>query len=260
LRIIESVFFFKERGYANSKTKKIGNFITPFLSAASLFIASITLSIASASPLSANEERAEKIINEQCTTCHRITGEGKSRFEIKAPGLMWAGVKFKRPWLVNFLTGNEENVYQKNYRWDLSREPVKHIALSSEEAEVVADYIKKHWVDPRIKKDAIDLSHFTELQASFGRQLFIDHSCTGCHQIMDNGKPMGGLQSASFFNTGKRLNKDWILRFNSNPPDFVPHSGEFVADVSELGLHYITGFIATEVRRLESHITCLIGA
>ena len=42
------------------------------------------------------------------------------------------------------------------------------------------------------------------------------------------------------------MNKDWILRFNSNPPDFVPHSGEFVADVSALGLHYVTGFIATE--------------
>ena len=190
-------------------------------------------------------EGAEKIIKEQCTACHRITGEGKSRFEIKAPDLMWAGVKFKRPWLVSFLKGNEENVYQKNYRWDLSREPVKHIALSAKVAEAVAGYIKKHLVDPRVKKDAIDLSHFTELQASFGRQLFIDHSCTGCHQIMDDGKKIGGLQSATFFDSGKRLNKDWILRFNSNPPDFVPHSGEFVADVSELGLHYITGFLAT---------------
>ncbi len=200
----------------------------------------------SPNPLSANEAGAEKIIKEQCTACHRITGEAKSRFELRAPDLMWAGVKFKRPWLVSFLTGNEKNVYQKNYRWDLSRKPAKHIALSGEEAEAVADYIKKHLVDPRVKKDAIDLSHFTELQASFGRQLFIDHSCTGCHQIMDNGKPMGGLQSATFFDSGKRLNKDWILRFNSNPPDFVPHSGEFVADVSGLGLHYITGFIATE--------------
>ena len=201
-----------------------------------LFLVSLfALFIISPNLLLANEESAKKIINEQCTACHRITGEAKSRFELKAPDLMWAGVKFKRPWLVSFLTGNEKNVYQKNYRWDLSREPVKHTVLSQEEAEAVADYIKKHLVDPRIKKDAIDLSHFTELQASFGRQLFIDHSCTGCHQIMDNGKPMGGLQSATFFDSGKRLNKDWILRFNSNPPDFVPHSGEFVADVSALG-------------------------
>ena len=193
-----------------------------------------------------SEEKAEQIIKGQCTVCHRITGEGKSRFELKAPDLMWAGVKFKRPWLVSWLTGNEENVYQKNYRWDLSTQPEKHMALSQEDAEAVADYIKKNLVDPRVKKDAIDLSHFTELQATFGRQLFIEHSCTGCHQIMDDGKRLGGPQSASFVNVGKRLEKDWILRFNSNPPDFVPHSGEFVADVSQLGLYYVTGFIATE--------------
>ena len=30
------------------------------------------------------------------------------------------------------------------------------------------------------------------------------------------------------------------------PPDFVSHSGEFVADVSELGLHNVIGFLATE--------------
>ena len=198
-----------------------------------------------ADPIWANEEKAGQIVKEQCTTCHRIAGKAKPRHELKAPDLMWAGVKFKRPWLVSFLRGNEKNVYQKNYRWDLSRKPAKHIALSTKEAEIVADYIKKNLVDPRIKKGAIDLSHFTELQASFGRQLFIDHSCTGCHQIMDNGKPKGGPQSATFFDSGKRLNKDWILRFNSNPPDFVPHSGEFVADVSELGLHYVTGYLAT---------------
>ncbi len=190
--------------------------------------------------------QAEKIVKEQCTVCHRVTGEAKSRFELKAPDLMWAGVKFKRPWLVSFLTGNQENIYQKNYRWDESTQPAKHLALSKENAEAVADYIKKNLVDSRVKQDAIDLTHFTELHAAFGRQLFIEHSCTGCHQIMDNGKKMGGPQSTSMFNSGERLNKDWILRFNSNPPDFVPHSGEFVADVSELGLHYVTGFLATE--------------
>jgi mono/diheme cytochrome c family protein len=143
------------------------------------------------------------------------------------------------------LTGKEPNLYQKGYRWDKEGKAQPHVILSEEGANTVADYFEKHLMDPRVKKDAIDLSHFTELQASFGRQLFIEHSCTGCHQIMDNGKPMGGPQSATFFNSGKRLNKDWILRFNSNPPDFVPHSGEFVADVSELGLHYITGYLAT---------------
>ncbi|QPJ62335.1 MAG: cytochrome c [Candidatus Nitronauta litoralis] len=193
-----------------------------------------------------DEEKVKLFIEEQCTSCHRITGEAKSRFELIAPDLMWAGSKFKRPWLVDRLTGNEDIIYQKNYRWDQSLNPEKHPTISKKDAEKVADYIKKHLIDSRVKKDSIDLSHFTELQASFGRELFIEHSCTGCHQIMQDGEKSGGPQSTSMFNSGKRLTKDWILRFNMMPPDFVPHSGEFVADVSELGLHYVTGFLATE--------------
>ncbi len=225
-----------------SRPIDVREIITWFIFSYFFFIFLIMPSFASAS----NEAKAEKIIKDQCTVCHRITGEAKSRFEIKAPDLMWAGVKFKRPWLVSFLAGNEKNIYQKNFRWDESRQPEKHLSLSKEDAETVADYIKKNLLDPRVKKDAIDLTHFTELHASFGRQLFIEHSCTGCHQIMDDGKKVGGPQSTTMFTSGKRLDKDWILRFNSMPPDFVPHSGEFVADVSELGLHYVTGFLATE--------------
>ena len=39
---------------------------------------------------------AEKIINSQCKNCHRFEGKPKSKFELKAPDLMWGGVKFQR--------------------------------------------------------------------------------------------------------------------------------------------------------------------
>ncbi len=191
-------------------------------------------------------ELGEQLVKDQCSTCHKFKGQSESRFKIKGPDLMWGGSKFKRPWLIDWLRGKEPNLYQEGYRWDVEQKPQPHVILSEEGANAVADYFEKHLMGFRVKKDAIDLSHFTELQAGFGRQIFIDHSCTGCHQIMDDGQKMGGPQSTTFFNSGKRLKKDWILRFNAMPPDFVPHSGEFVADVSELGLHYVTGFLATE--------------
>jgi len=207
---------------------------------------SLLFSMHAVPAVAADYQLGERLVQDQCSTCHKFEGKQDSRFNIKGPDLMWGGSKFKRPWLLKWLTGKEPNIYQKGYRWDLESKPQPHVVLSEEGANAVADYFEKRLQDSRIRKDAIDLSKFTELQAGFGRQLFIEHSCTGCHQIMDDGKKMGGTQSASFFNSGKRLKKDWILRFNSNPPDFVPHSGEFVADVSELGLHYITGFLATE--------------
>ena len=196
---------------------------------------------------SANTDKlGEQLVKDQCSTCHKFSGKPESRFNLKAPDLMWGGSKFKRSWLIDWLTGKEPNLYQSGYRWDIEQKAQPHVILSGEGANAVADYFEKHLLDSSVKNDALDLSHFTELQAAFGRQLFIEHSCTGCHQIMDDGKPLGGPQSATFFNPEKRLNKDWILRFNSMPPDYVPHSGEFVADVSELGLHYISGFLATE--------------
>jgi mono/diheme cytochrome c family protein len=196
--------------------------------------------------LSANDEQQTRaLLQKSCAGCHRLEGVADSRFKLNAPDLIGAGSKFKRDWLIGWLLGKEDPVYAKGYRWDQSQEPDRHPVVSQTEAEQIADYLEKHFKDPRVKEGAIDLSTFNAVEAKFGEQLFKDHSCIGCHQIMVDGKPAGGPQSSSFVNSGRRLKVDWVYRFNSNPPDFAPHSGEFVADVSELGLRYITGFIAT---------------
>jgi len=209
-------------------------------------LSGLLLILCSGTPLwAADEQQAETMINNVCSTCHKITGEGESRFNLKAPELMWAGSKFQKDWMIGWLTGTEPLLYAKSYRWDQSQQPVPHMTVSHQEAEALAGYIETHLQDPRVKSNAIDMSTFSKQEAKFGEEIFTQHSYIGCHQIMVNGKKTGGPQSASFLNSGKRLKADWIYRFNSNPPDFVPHSGEFVGDVSALGLRYVTGFIAT---------------
>ncbi|GJL54970.1 MAG: hypothetical protein NPIRA02_21020 [Nitrospirales bacterium] len=193
----------------------------------------------------ANQQQAEKMMTTVCSTCHKIEGQAESRFALKAPDLMWAGSKFQKNWMIDWLTGKEPTMYQKSYRWDQSQEPTPHMTVPDEEAQALAEYIETHLQDPRVKNNPIDMTTFSKQEAKFGEEIFKQHSCIGCHQIMVDGKQTGGPQSTSFFNSGQRLKADWIYRFNSNPPDFVPHSGEFVGDVSELGLRYVTGFIAT---------------
>lgn len=187
----------------------------------------------------------ETLVNNLCSTCHKFTGEGESRFNLKAPDLMWGGSKFQRPWLMDWLTGKIPMLYAKSYRWDRSQTPEKHTAVTQKEAEAIADYFESHLQDSRVKSNAIDMSTFSIQEAKLGEEIFTQHSCIGCHQIIVDGKKIGGPQSTTFFDSGKRLKANWIHRFNSSPPDFVPHSGEFVGDVSELGLRYVTGFIAT---------------
>ncbi len=190
-------------------------------------------------------EHAETIIAKNCSTCHKFEGKEESRFNLKAPDLKWGGSKFQRDWLIRWLTGKEPLLYAKSYRWDQTQKPEHHMTVSQQEAEGLADYFETHLQDSRVKPQSIDMSTFSKQEAKFGEEIFTQHSCIGCHQIMVDEKKTGGPQSASFFNSGKRLKADWIYRFNSNPPDFVPHSGEFVGDVSALGLRYVTGFIAT---------------
>jgi mono/diheme cytochrome c family protein len=172
------------------------------------------------------------LIKNQCVSCHKFEGKPESRFNLKAPDLMWGGNKYKRDWLVRFLTGKERNLYQQNYRWDKSRKPTKHAVVTNKEAEAIADYFKKNLNDSRIKKNALDLSHFTEMEATLGEKIFKEHSCIACHQIKEDGKAIGGSQSTSFHDAGQRLNVDWVYRFNFDPPPILCHIAENLLPMS----------------------------
>ena len=186
-----------------------------------------------------------KLVQGACSSCHKFSGEPESKFNLKAPDLMWGGEKYQRAWLERWLQGQEENLYPNGYRWDQPGGPQKHMAVSREEAVAIADYFEAKLRDERVKKNAIDLSQFTEQERDFGAVIFKQYSCFGCHQIQEDGKTIGGPISANLFDSGNRYNVDWLYRFALNPQDFTPHSGEYLADVSGLGVRYIVGYLMT---------------
>lgn len=196
-----------------------------------------------------DQQRAKELIQNTCTGCHKFEGNPDSRFNLKAPDLMWGGSKYQRSWLIGYLTGKEEPLYAKGYRWDLSETPVKHMTVSTADADAIVGYFEKNLVDPRVKVGAMDLSTFTAMEAEFGRQIYKGHACLGCHLIEENGKIIGGPQSASLVTAGRRYNPDWLYRFGMNPQDFTPHSGEFLADATLPQLRYIIGFVAIQGRK-----------
>jgi mono/diheme cytochrome c family protein len=59
---------------------------------------------------------AESIITTVCSTCHKFEGREESRFNLRAPDLMWGGIKYQRDWLIRWLTGKEPLLYAKSYR------------------------------------------------------------------------------------------------------------------------------------------------
>ena len=214
-----------------------------FLETCSILMAILFFNVAQV--WASDEQKAKEIIENQCSSCHKFEGKPESKFNLEGPDLMWAGNKYQRPWLIHWLTGKEENLYPKGYRWDKSQKQIKHPTLSSSDANKVADYFVKHYKDSRIKKSFVDLSTFTEKEAQFGAEIYKNFSCLGCHQIIENGKKIGGPISVTLYDAGNRYNLDWWSRFAENPQDFTPHSGEYLADLSMLGARYIIGYLMT---------------
>jgi len=87
-----------------------------------------------------DQARGKEIIQQTCAQCHRLEGKPDSRFNLKAPDLMWAGSKYQRSWLIRWLTGKEGPLYAKGYRWDLTEVPSKHPMVTESEADAIADY------------------------------------------------------------------------------------------------------------------------
>jgi cytochrome c len=81
-----------------------------------------------------DQPRAKEIIQQTCVQCHRLEGQPDSRFNLKAPDLIWAGSKYQRSWLIRWLTGKEGPLYAKGYRWDLTEVPSKHPMVTESEA------------------------------------------------------------------------------------------------------------------------------
>jgi mono/diheme cytochrome c family protein len=201
-----------------------------------------------ATPLSvyaADAQEAERLLTNACSTCHKFTGTGESRFNLQAPDLMWGGSKYQRDWLIRWLTGKEPLLYAKGYRWDQGQEPAGHITVTPDQAESLADYFERQLVDTRVQVGAFDVSKVTKRDVEIGAQIYKTHSCIACHTIKENGQLIGGPQSTNLADSGNRYQGDWLLRFGINPQDFVPHSGEFLADATEPQLRSLIGYLMT---------------
>ena len=196
--------------------------------------------------LGSDDARAKELIQQACVQCHRLEGKAESRFNLKAPDLIWAGSKYQRQWLIRWLTGQEAPLYAKGYRWDLSEVGAKHPVVTETEATAIADYFEKHNKDPRVKVGAFDVSKVSKFEVTFGGMAYKAHACLGCHTIEENGKLIGGPQSTALQNAGQRYNLDWLYRFGQNPQDFITHTGEFLADATDPQLRAVIGFLGAQ--------------
>jgi len=120
----------------------------------------------------ADAQEAEAMIKTVCSTCHKFEGKEESRFNLKAPDLMWGGIKYQRDWLIRWLTGKEPLLYAKSYRWDQGQEPDAHITVTEEQANAIAEYFEKNLKDSRVTVGAFDVTKVTKKDVKDGAFIF----------------------------------------------------------------------------------------
>ena len=123
---------------------------------------------------------------------------------------------------------------------------MRHPVINEEEAQGIAEYFEQHNMDPRVKVGAFDTSKVSKFDAAFGGLAYKAHACLGCHLVEENGRLIGGPQSASLAAAGQRYNPDWLFRFGQNPQDFTVHNGEFLADATEPQLRAVIGYLVVQ--------------
>ena len=187
----------------------------------------------------------ETFVKSQCVGCHRIEGKPMPRSLKKAPDLIWAGSKYQRAWLVDWLHNPKEKLYPVGYDFNFKRKG-PHLSMTTAKAEQVADFLAT-LKDKRVTVGVMKAG--TPKELSRGKQLYREHGCQNCHWTPAKNKRgyTGGTSSTSLINMGNRLQADWVYRFNLNPDDFVPESGAYIPKppLPDTDIYAMTAYMMT---------------
>jgi len=176
------------------------------------------------------------IMQNKCVSCHNVAGPAPGTFtellERKAPDLFYAGSKFNRPWLFEWLQNPTairpagvmflNHIVNQDGKDQIDEATVKLCAskLSVEEAEGVTDFMMT-LTDPAMKTGIIDPTQKFRIPKAYN--LFAKRMpCIACHGVMRGKREMGGTSGPDLTEAGERLNPDWIYARIEDPQYWDP--------------------------------------
>ena len=176
------------------------------------------------------------IASANCALCHNLEGPAPSTFKgvlnRKAPDLFYAGSKFKRSWLLEWIQHPTpirpsgvmflNNIANENGEDRIRANQISTCAsrLTVGEAEAVADSLMT-LQDPTMLTGAVDPTK--KMRKSKAVRLFRkSYGCVGCHQIKVGKRTSGGITGPDLRDAGNRLNPDWVYARIDNPQYWDP--------------------------------------
>lgn len=164
----------------------------------------------------------KKIIDkEKCSSCHQMQGPAREKtiqdqLAKKAPELWYAGSKFKKEFLMNWLA-DPKPLRPVEYNTFFKKNPGNHPKLGPGDAAEAAEYLMT------LKSKDVKEGAVRPMDNPKGRIIFMKRqSCYGCHEVRARSGVAGGLTGPTFIGASSRLNPDWVHAFLSNPKAFKP--------------------------------------
>lgn len=213
--------------------------------------------LAAALPLPGWAGGGADILKNQCISCHAVTKpQGRTveqLLERKAPDLYYAGVKFNKDWLTNWLQKPTVirpagAMYSRAVKAGAAGgadviDPAAlqpHPKLGAEDAAAAAAALMELGVkDGLVEKGAFKNDPPGGMASLLFNKL---RGCASCH----SAKPgAGGVSGPELYTAGVRLQPDYVVEFVGNPQKFdpkvwMPHLNLTNADIQKLTAYLMT--------------------
>jgi len=199
------------------------------------------------------------IVERECAGCHRLEPPAASTFETlldrAAPDLFYAGSKFRREWLIDWLQNPmpirySGVVYLNHLGLEGGADRIAIDTVQSCSAKLDpgrAEAVTEHLMtleDATMKTGVIEPGKkFSKAKALrlFRKQL----PCVGCHTVQWGKRIMGGVSGPNLADAGNRLNPDWVYARIENPQHWDPKTWMPRLEMSHRKRALLTLFISS---------------
>lgn len=197
--------------------------------------AAATLGLAALFSAQVQAASGQEILESRCSGCHDLTGPASQTLEAvwnrKGPDLFYAGNKYKREWLEDWLQEPERirpaGMYYGNHiRRGEDRDVIDestlepHVSLNEQEAADVAAALMKL----KAKSELITEGDYEPgtISLMMGELTFDKfRGCLACHQIEPG---YGGLSGPEVYTAAERLQEDYLISYMRSPAAWDPRT------------------------------------
>ncbi len=194
------------------------------------------------------------ILKSQCSSCHNLTGPApqtlKELWARKGPDLFYAGNKYRKEWLVQWLQNPtrirpagefyEDHIKPGEKHDEIDPATLKpHVSLSKDDAQAVADAL----MTLKPKSDLIAKEKIEEgtISKSMGEMVFDKFlGCMACHRIEPD---YGGLSGPELYTAGDRLQPEYIASYIRSPQAWDPKIWMPNKHVSDMNIQKLVHYL-----------------